>query len=240
MDDISFQSQSTAGIILGDGIIYDDGVYSYLEECRFEYGDCAKGQIGRDIVLSPTTSRITDFNFWMSADGSKILVDMTETKKATEKYGSTGNDSKIAGYIYKYSSLSWEHDESLDTKILPHISIDLPEDHSMAVAGDGSIVAWGSPYYDDRLNGHVDIVDYESLCISYVMIAVEHHSKFGAQVDLTGVMVHVLQCLLLVQVPLLMDLLIRERFNFLKNVKTHLMSSGHNWGMILLARGITI
>jgi len=187
LDDELLKSESSYGIILGDGIC-DGGAYN-SDECGFEFGDCVKAQIGGDIRLhgvrsprSPSDNKI-EFKMWMSADSTKLLIEMPQTNKVG-RFDSNTN-GKIAGHKYNSDILKWVNDEGTDKERLENDSI-WSELHRMAVAGDGSAVAVGSPYYDDWL-GSVTIFDFwGSRNHHVVLIGNETDAKLGFQMDMTG------------------------------------------------------
>ena len=180
LDEVSLSESTSTSIVLGDGIC-EGGGYT-AEECGFEFGDCDKAQLGGDILLhgvaSPSLTKI-DFNAKMSSDGSKILVELTRSNQFGQ-YDLRSN-GKIAGYSYNSTTSKWLNEEAMNREKNGRYS-------SMAMNGNGSVVAFGSPFsfengeYKESL---VDIVDFWGRLNPHVMTERKQNSLFGHQLDLT-------------------------------------------------------
>jgi len=196
LNDESLISQSYAGIILGDGIC-DGGSYN-VDECGFEYNDCSKGQIGGDIFINGVISRFEnaiDFKIWMNAKTTKLLVEMPYTDEFGN-YDALGTNGTIAGYSFNSSTLTWIYDEKMDKERVQHKfgQYYAAISERMAVSGDGSTVAVGSPfYYEDNEIGRVAIFDFwgEIRHDHYVLNGKEDNARFGYHIDLTGDGTHI-------------------------------------------------
>eukprot|EP00592_Proboscia_alata_P025552 CAMPEP_0194432698 /NCGR_PEP_ID=MMETSP0176-20130528/72174_1 /TAXON_ID=216777 /ORGANISM="Proboscia alata, Strain PI-D3" /LENGTH=849 /DNA_ID=CAMNT_0039249223 /DNA_START=118 /DNA_END=2667 /DNA_ORIENTATION=+ len=177
---------ATADIVFGNGVC-DSGWYA-TETCGFEDADCDVGQIGQDMVYHGVSSGSSlHFNMKMSKDGSKVMAGFPSTN-------SDGTfDTSAAGFVnmrrYNVMLKIWE-------LLGGYIVGDNAEDHfgmSIAMNGDGTKIAIGSPYNEEDVNiainlGHVKVFEmlqdsWEPL--GHPIIGDVNRGSIGYSIDMT-------------------------------------------------------
>ena len=111
-------------------------------------------------------------------------------------YDSLGTNGTIAGYSFNSNTLTWIHDEKMDKERVQHKfgQYEAAISERMAVSGDGSTVAVGSPFCDkDNKIGRVAIFDFWGGIRHdhYVLYGKEDNAQFGYHIDLTGDGTHI-------------------------------------------------